>query len=202
VIEGLLTLYETTFESRWFTAARELTETLLAHFADAEQGGFFDTGDDHESLVVRPKSAQDNAVPSGNSLAATSLLKLAAFTGESRYGHIAEKMLRSVQPLMEKYPTGFGQWLVALSYALGEPKEIAIVGDQAREDTQALLAAVWSKYRPFQVLAVGEYDSTVPLLADRTQRDGKATAYVCFHFACRQPITDAGELGEVLDGGA
>ncbi len=202
VIEGLMTLYETTFEPRWFTAARELTETLLARFADTEQGGFFDTGDDHEPLVVRPKSAQDNAVPSGNSLAATALLKLAALTGESRYGDIAEKMLRSVQPLMEKYPTGFGQWLVALSYALGEPKEIAIAGDPAREDTQAMLAAVWSKYRPFQVLAVGENDSTVPLLAGRIQRDGKATAYVCFHFACRRPITEAAELGAVLDRGA
>ncbi len=198
VIEGLLALYETTFEDRWFTAARDLADSMLAHFADP-QGGFFDTSDDHEALVTRPKSLQDNAVPSGNALAATVLLKLGAFTGEGRYTDVAEAMLRTLQPVLGKHPTAFGQWLVALTFALGEPKEVAIAGDPAASDTQAMLAVVRRAYRPFQVLAVGHAGSAVPLLAGRTKTNGQATAYVCFHFACRQPTTEATELGEVLD---
>ena len=197
VIEGLLALYETTFEDRWFTAARDLAESALAHFADP-QGGFFDTSDDHEALVLRPKSLQDNAVPSGNALAATVLLKLGALTGEGRYADVAEAMLRTLQLVLGKHPTAFGQWLVALTFALGEPKEVAIAGDPAASDTQAMLAVVRRAYRPFQVLAVGHAGSAVPLLAQRQQRDGKATAYVCFHFACRRPVTEPAELERML----
>ncbi len=197
VAEGLLTLYETTFEARWFIAARELVETLIAHFADP-QGGFFDTSDDHEALVFRPKSFQDNAVPSGNSLATTVLLKLAAFTGEARYADLAEAMLRQTQPLLARYPTGFGQWLTALAFALGEAREIAIVGEVAAADTQALLAVVQEAYRPFQVTAVGEAESPVPLLRDRQRVEGKVTAYVCRQFACRLPVTEAEALRQML----
>jgi uncharacterized protein YyaL (SSP411 family) len=197
VIEGLLALYETTFETRWFTMAQELTETMIARFADP-QGGFFDTSDDHESLVVRPRSVQDNAMPSGNALAATVLLKLAALTGEGRYTDMAEKMLQSVQPILARYPTGFAQWLNALAFTLSKPKEIAIVGEPGRGDVNEMLAVVRSAYRPFQVTAVGGEDSAVPLLAGRKQLGGKATAYVCENFTCRQPVSEVEKLRELL----
>jgi len=199
VAEGLLTLYETTFEGRWFNAARELTETMIAHFANPG-GGFFDTSDDHESLVFRPKSVQDNAVPCGNSLAVTVLLKLAALTAETRNADMAEKILRHIQPILARYPTGFGQWLVASSFALGGVREIAIVGDPNGDDTKAMLSVLWGAFRPFQVTAVGGVDSLVPLLHDRAKIDGKATAYVCEHFACRRPVTEVEEFRKLLEG--
>jgi hypothetical protein len=195
VIEGLLALYETTFEPRWFTAARELAETMIQHFADPA-GGFFDTSDDHEALVIRPKGMQDNATPSGNSLAVTVLLKLAGLTGEGRYTDLAEAAMRLVQPVVPRFPTGFGQWLVAMSFALNHPKEIAIIGKPDAADVGEMLKVVQEKYRPFQVTAVGEASAgaVVPLLADRPQLEGKATAYVCENFVCRQPVNEAEQL--------
>ena len=200
VAEGLLALYETTFDARYFAAARELTDDVIGHFSDP-QGGFFDTSDDHETLVTRPKDIQDNATPSGNAMAATALLKLAALTSDSRYSDIAESMLRSVQPILGQYPTGFAQWLCALSFALGQPKEIALVGDPAGADTRALLEVVFGAYRPFKVVALKRpgADSPVPLLAGREMKDGKATAAVCYNFACRLPATDAEVLRAQLD---
>ena len=200
VAEGLLALYETTFDARYFTAARELMDDVIGHFSDP-QGGFFDTSDDHETLVTRPKDIQDNATPSGNAMAATALLKLAALTSDSRYSDIAESMLRSVQPILGQYPTGFAQWLCALSFALGQPKEIALVGDPASTDMRALLEVVFGGYRPFKVVALKRpgADSPVPLLAGREMKDGKATAAVCYNFACRLPATDAEVLRAQLD---
>lgn len=198
VCEGLLTLYESDFDVAWFAAAQELADTLLTHFADPA-GGFFDTSDDHEALVFRPKSLQDNAVPSGNSLAVTALLKLGSLTGEGRYTDAAEKILRQVQPALAKYPTGFGQWLVALSYALSGPREIAIVGDVSATATRVLLSEIWSAFRPFQVTAVGTAATPIPLLFDRRQLNGQTTVYVCEHFACRTPVTDLADFRAILN---
>jgi len=201
VAEGLLALYEATFESRYFIAARELMDHVLAHFADP-QGGFFDTSDDHEALVTRPKDTQDNATPSGNAMAVTVLLKLAALTGEARYAEIAEAALRSMQPLLARYPTGFAQWLGALSFALGRPREIALVGDPAAADMRALLHVVFGAYRPFKVVALkrpGE-ESPIPLLAGRESQNGKATASVCYNFACQLPVTEPEALRKQLEG--
>ncbi|HEX7592531.1 MAG TPA: thioredoxin domain-containing protein, partial [Anaerolineae bacterium] len=195
--EGLLALYETTFDAQWFVAARELADAMLAHFADP-RGGFFDTSDDHEELVTRPKDVQDNAVPSGNAMAATALLKLAAFTGDSRYADAAERALRGVKRMLASAPLGFAQWLCALDFALGKPKEIAIIGEGA--GAQALIDVVQREYRPNQVVAVARRasDSTIPLLQGRAQIDGRATAYVCQNFACELPVTEPGALAEQL----
>jgi uncharacterized protein YyaL (SSP411 family) len=200
-IDGLLTLYETDFDGRWFTAARELAEAMIAHFEDPE-GGFFDTSDDHEALVTRPKSIQDNAVPSGNALAALDLLRLGALTGEGRFRDPAEGALRLVQPILARNPVFFAQWLSALDFAVTPTREIALVGDPGAEDTRALAEVVFAGFRPHQVVALvrpGE-DSPVPLLADRPALDGKATAYVCENFACQMPVTAAEDLARQLEG--
>ncbi len=199
LIEGLLELYQTTFDAKWFVAARELAEATIAHFA-APDRTFFDTSDDHEALVVRPRDVQDNAVPSGNAMAATVLLKLGAYTGEPRYVEIAEKSLRGLQGAFRQYPTAFGQWLVAYEFAAGGPKEIAVVGDPQLPDTQMLLDVIFSGFRPHQVVALkrpGE-ESPIPLLAYREQIDGKATVSVCQDFACQMPVTEPEALREQL----
>ena len=128
--DGLLALYEATFDERWFTTAVALAERILARFADPA-GGFFDTADDHERLVTRPKDVQDNAVPSGNAMAVTVLLRLAALTGEGRYRDAAERAMLTVTQFVDRYPTGFAQWLSAMDLALAPVVEVAIVGDPA-----------------------------------------------------------------------
>ena len=207
LIEGLLELYQTTFEPRWFVAAQQLAETMLAHF-QAPQGGFFDTSNDHETLITRPRDLQDNATPSGNAMAVTTLLKLAGFTNDLRYADIAHQTLAQMQPMMSQYPLGFGQWLQALAYALSKPREIAIVGDLEAADTQALLNVVRTGYRPFQVVARAVPDAqppAVPLLQDRGPVDGQAAAYVCDApvpgraFACQSPVTEPEALRAQLE---
>ncbi len=199
--DGLLALYETTFDERWFVLARGLADRILARFADPA-GGFFDTADDHERLITRPKDVQDNAVPSGGAMATTVLLRLAAWTGDGRYRDAAETALRTVAPYLARYPTGFGQWLIAASFAAAAVDEVAVVGDPADAATRDLLAPVWATWRPNQVLAVARAadvaDSAIPLLHERTAIDGRPTAYVCRDFACRLPVTDPALLAEQL----
>jgi len=202
LIEGLLELYQTTFDPRWFVAAQELAETMLEHFSDSE-GTLYDTSDDHETLITRPRDLQDNATPSGNAMAVTALLKLSGFTNDMRYIDIAHQALAQMQSMMSQYPLGFGQWLQALSYALSKPseREIAIVGDPEAADTRALLDVVRNGYLPFQVVALGASDAqapAVPLLQDRGLVEGHAAAYVCRAFACQAPVTDPDGLRSLL----
>ncbi len=193
--DGLLALYEATFDERWFTTARGLMDRVLARFAD-QAGGFFDTADDHERLVTRPKDVQDNAVPSGNAMAARVLLRLAAWTGEGLYRDAAEQAMRTVVPLVARYPTGFAQWLSAMDLALAPAVEVAIVGGADDPATAALIWEAQRGYRPDQVVSVAPYadGSAVPLLRDRPRIDGRPTAYVCRGFACRLPVIDPDAL--------
>jgi uncharacterized protein len=197
--DGLLALYDATFDERWFTIARELADTILERFADPA-GGFFDTADDHETLVTRPKDPQDNATPSGGSMATLVLVRLAALTGEDRYRAAAERAIATVTPYLGRYPTGFANWLSAASLAVGGIVELAIAGDPADPATQALLGVARSGARPDLVVAVAADPSAsvIPLLADRVTIDGRPTAYVCRRFACRLPVTDPDALAAQL----
>ena len=197
--DGLLALYEATLDERWFTVARSLMDRVLARFTDPV-GGFFDTADDHEQLVARPKDLQDNAVPSGNAMAALVLLRLAAWTGEGRYRESAERALRTVVAFVGRYPTGFAQWLSAIDLALSPAVEVAIVGDPTDAATRALLDVVDAGLRPHQVVAVSAdpASSVVPLLADRLAIDGRPTAFVCRGFVCRLPVTTPEALAAEL----
>ena len=197
--DGLLALYQTTFDEHWFTEAQTLMDTVLAHFTDSQNGGFFDTADDHEELVVRPKSLQDNAIPSGNSMAVRVLLQLATYTGQSHYHDPAHKTLGALQPVMSQYAGGFAHWLGSMEYALASVKEVALIGRPEKADIQEMLAVLQKPYRPNLVtaLAVDETaNSAIPLLNRRPQVDGQSTAYVCQNFACQLPVTTA----EMLEG--
>ena len=200
-----LTLYETTYELRWFEEARRLADDLIRLFADGGRGGFFQTGADAERLVLRPKELSDNATPSGNSAAAELLLRLALLTGDPAYEDAGLSALRLVREAMGSAPTGFGLALSALDLHLGSSREVAIVGDPAAADTLALVAVVTSeRYRPNVVLAVGSPDdedahAIVPLLRDRDMIDGAATAYVCERFSCKLPVTDIEALRDQLE---
>jgi uncharacterized protein len=198
--EGLLALYEATFDERWFTTARSLADAILDRFSDLA-GGFYDTAIDHEQLVTRPKDIQDNATPSGSAMATLVLLRLAALTGESRYRDAAERALATATPYMARYPQAFAQWLQAADFALAPVAEVAIVGELDDPATRELLEAAAGGYAPNRVIAASPLTagpSAVPLLAERTRLEGRATAYVCRGFACRLPVTDADALREQL----
>jgi hypothetical protein len=197
--DGLFALYGATFDERWFVAARDLADTILAEFADPA-GGFYDTGKRHEVLVTRPKDLQDNAVPSGNAMAATVLLELAALTGEGRYVVAAEHALGQVAGVLARYPGGFGQWLVALDFAKATVVEVAIVGDPDDPATIRLLQPARVGFRPHLVVACASDPeaSTIELLGSRFRLAGAPTAYVCREFACRQPVTEPEALAALL----
>jgi uncharacterized protein len=197
--DGLLALYEATFEEGYFRDARSLVDAILERFADPD-GGFYDTPADGEALIVRPRDVQDNATPSGNAMAVTALLRLAALTGEGRYRTAAEQALGTVGPYLSRYPTGFAQWLIALEFAHGPVAEVAVVGDPGDERVRALLDVPSTGFRPSVVLAAAADPgaSQVPLLAGRSMVDGRPAAYVCRDFACRRPVTDPEALAEAL----
>ena len=198
--EGLLALYEATFDERWFVAARGLADTILDRFADPA-GGFFDTSDDHEALVTRPKDLQDNAVPSGNAMAATVLLRLAALTGDGALPDRGRARRSGSSPeLAGRYPTGFAQWLVAIDFALAPTIEVAVVGDPADPVTRRLAAPARTGFRPHLVIAISPTprDSAIELMGARFQLGDRPTAFVCREFACRQPVNEPEALAAQL----
>jgi uncharacterized protein len=197
LLEALLTLYEATFDPRWFNEARALADEILDRFADRERGGFFTTGADHETLIARRKQLEDAPIPSGGSAAAFGLLRLARLTGEARYEDAALGQLRLLHTIATQHPTAFGHLLSAIDFALADVREVALVGD----DRAPLEQVVRAEFRPHLVLAGGEADG-VPLLEGREPVGGRAAAYVCERFACRRPVTEPDELRALLATGS
>ncbi len=201
LILGLLELYQTDFNAQWFAAAKELADEMIEKFSDSN-GGFFDTPNDRENLLFRPKDVQDNATPSGNALACEALLKLAAYTDDGKYRDIAEKAFGLVTKFVMQYPLGFGRWLTAANLATGKMKQVAAVGEAGDPDFQRLIKAIRAEYRPGMVVAassVSEKYNPPALLHDRPKMNGKATVYVCEGFVCKQPTTEVGTLIEQLN---
>src|SRR5215813_11235030 len=202
LIDGLVTLYETDGELRWFTEALTLTERMIDEFWDAENGGFYFTGRSHEQLIVRSKDYFDNATPSGNSVAAGVLLRLATLTSKETYRNYAVSILQSVSDTARKYPSGFGYALSAIDFLLSTPKEIAIVGKDSAA-VQDFIGEVWHTYLPNKVVAGATFGNKhavdlMPLLHNRPLIGGRATAYVCEHSSCKEPVNDRASLGMQL----
>jgi uncharacterized protein len=193
LLEALLTLYEATFDPRWFQAARELADMLLERFHDRERGGFWSTASDHETLIARRKDLEDAPIPSGASAAAFGLERLARLTGETRYEDAALSQLRLLHTVAPQHPGAFGHLLRGLDFQLAAVQEVALAG----EDVAPLARVVREALRPHIVVAGGPADG-VPLLEGRTPMDGRAAAYVCEHFACRRPVTEPDELRALL----
>jgi uncharacterized protein YyaL (SSP411 family) len=199
--DGLLALYESSFDPRWFSEARRLVDLVLQLFVDKQNSGFFDTSSDHEALINRPKDIMDNALPAGNNVACDVLLRLAAFTGEAAYRQVADEYLQALAEIIVQYPQTFGHVLGALDFALSATKEIAIVGDPRQADTRSLLNSVNARYLPNSVIACKSertQGKIIPLLADRIARDGHATGYVCQNFTCQSPVTTKDALEKLL----
>jgi uncharacterized protein YyaL (SSP411 family) len=204
VAAALVDVYEATFDRRWLDEARGLAEEMLRLFWDERLEGFYDTGSDHERLIVRPRNLFDNAVPCGSSVAIETLLRLAILTGESRFEATAVRALRPMADLMTRYASGFGRFLCALDFHLGPVVEVALMAPASGGAVQALAAEVFGRYLPNRVvagmLAVDPKGATgIPLLQGREVVGGKATAYVCRNYACELPVTDRASLARQLD---
>jgi uncharacterized protein YyaL (SSP411 family) len=203
LVEGLLRLYEATLEVRWFDAARETADAMIARFADDERGGFFTTSDDHEELIARRKDVGDHPIPSGNSSATYGLLRLAALTGVGEYEDRAVGTMRVFAPAALQHPEAFGHLLQAMDFHISKVREVALIapangaGDGAT--LGELAGVVRSAHRPHVVLAGGPEGSDRPeLLRERPAVEGRPAAYVCEHFTCQAPVTEPGELAAAL----
>jgi uncharacterized protein YyaL (SSP411 family) len=195
LLEALLTLYEATFDPRWYREAAVLAGAIIDRFADSDRGAFFSTPEDHQQLPVRRKDLEDAPIPSGNSAAAFGLLRLALLSGDRKYERHALGVLRLLYPIAARHPQAFGHLLQAVDFYLAEVREVAIVGPDP--GAAELVRAVRAEFRPHIVLAGGEPDG-VPLLEGREPVDGQAAAYVCEHFTCQAPVTSPDELVALL----
>ena len=199
--EGLIALYEATFDPRWLREARGLAGAMVDQFWSNALGGFYDTGNDHEALITRPRDVFDNATPSGGAVAATVLLKLAAMFGDEDASRRAVESLKGVSALLKRYPSGFGQWLNALDFYLGHPKEIALIGSAGAADSQPLIDAIFRTYLPNRIImqqADGSASLGGPLLEGKTMLGGRPTVYVCQNYTCKAPVTDVAALEKQL----
>ena len=201
VAGALVDVYEATFDRRWLDEARTLADDMLRLFWDDTIDGFYDTGQDHERLIVRPRNLFDNAVPCGSSVAIETLLRLAELTGEPAYETRATAALRPMADLLGRHPSGFGRFLCALDFQLGPRVEVALVGAVA-DGLQSLVDEVFGRFLPNRVVAGlvgGDARGRLPLLESREAVGGKATAYVCRNFTCDLPATDRQTLARQLD---
>jgi uncharacterized protein YyaL (SSP411 family) len=193
---ALVSLYQSDPNKEWYATALKLADEMVEHFSDPNNG-FFDTRDDHESLLVRPKDIQDNATPSGNALAATALLELSAYGDRIEWRNLAEDMLSSVYAVMLRYPTAFAQWLCAADFGVGPTHEVAIIGDPHNSETRSLINALWKNYRPRQATVISAYPpepGSPALLQDRPLINDQPTAYVCQGFVCLQPVNSPSKM--------
>ncbi|MBN2045467.1 MAG: thioredoxin domain-containing protein [Anaerolineales bacterium] len=201
LILALLTLYQSDHNPHWYRIAAQLVGAMLDQFYEPESG-FFDVSKHQDNLIVRPQESQDNATPSGASVAVQALLTIAAFSGEGRYYEIAAKTLSPLQNALSNYPSAFGNWLIGLDFALAKIQEVVIIGELDHPATQELIETLWQQFRPYLVLAASAYppaESSPALLADRPQVDRQPTAYVCQNFICQQPVTSPDGLKRLLD---
>ena len=202
---GLLELYQADFDVRWLREAKATIDTMIAHFHDAEHGGFFMTADDGAKLLVRAKEAYDGAIPSGNSAAAYALVQLARLTGEPKYEELAASTFRAFAGRISQGPSAFAQMMQAVEMVAGGGVEIVIAGSPDDPRTQALLDVVRGTYLSSGVLAVNDpaqaetITQWIPYAGNMTALDGVPTAYVCRGYVCDAPVTDAESLRIALE---
>lgn len=202
--DGLLAVYELTLNEWWLVQSRRLIDNMIDLFWEEDEGMFYDTGNDHEQLLIRPREFFDNAIPCGSSVAVEVLLKLNLLTEEEIYRTVATRALQSVGPLMSQHPLGMSRWLCALDFYVQTPKEIAIIGSLSETPTQELLKTIYQRYLPNRVITGSETEDgsgehKLPLLRFRTMVNGQPTAYVCENYVCQFPVNDPAELSSLLE---
>ena len=196
MIDALLELLQSRWDTGHLNFAIEIADALLAHFEDQHGGGFFFTADDHEQLMHRPKPLADEAIPSGNGIAALALQRLGHLVGEPRYTQAAERTLRSAWQAMDEYPHGHVTLITALEEYLEPPEIVVIRGDADQVgEWQQQLSRIYAPAR--MVVAIGRDEEALPgMLADRTPVAGETVAYRCVGTRCELPVNKLDKLGK------
>jgi uncharacterized protein YyaL (SSP411 family) len=196
--DGLIELYQVSGETKYLREAKRLVDLMITEFWDEEAGAFYFTANNHEELLIRTKDFYDNATPSGNSVAADVLLKLAKLVGDERYEKFAVTVLRLVAPQFRRYPQAFGRVLSTLEFYLNPVREIVVVGEKGNE----LEREIWREYLPEKVVVLAENAEDfelIPLLKERKMIEDNPTAFVCENFTCQKPVTSAKDLSAQLN---
>jgi uncharacterized protein YyaL (SSP411 family) len=199
LVEALLSLYQTNYDADLFIAAKEFSGHIRNHFKDPHYG-FFDTGNLHDPLIMRPKRLQDNPIPSGNSVAVYSLLQLASYTGDYQIHGEFDDIFANVKSDVLSYPLFYGKWLCAIDVKTSPLTEVAILHPPDQHPTD-FIKTLWSHYRPNLVAAVSTYPSSPrspALLKNRSLLDDRTTAYVCQNQVCNLPVNTPQEFSEQL----
>ncbi len=206
LVWGLIELYEATFEVRYLEKAVHLNQIMIELFGDAEKGGFYFTGQENEMLIARPKEIYDGAVPSGNSVAALNLLRLARMTGKVIWEKKADQLLQVFSSAVADVPMACTQLLIALDFVVGPTKEMVIAGDPQEEMARAMIALLHRKFVPNKVVLLrqeGEAGKDLtalsPFVAGMIPVGKKPAVYLCARFACRSPLTDLPALEAALE---
>ena len=198
VAEGLVDLFEAGFDPRWLRLAERIAEAMKARFEDAELGGFFATEAEQGDLLIRLKPGFDNALPSGNTLAARALLRLSRHLEREDFQASAERTLACFGPWMARAPRAFTGMLGALDAALSEPMEIVVVGGLSHPATKSLLREARSRFLPNAATSCAEPGSDLPLHRDRGLLNGEPCAFVCRGRTCAAPVATPVELASLL----
>jgi uncharacterized protein YyaL (SSP411 family) len=203
-INCLVTLYEADFDETWIDHAVRLADLLLKHFADPDSPGFYYTADDHERLIARNKDLFESSIPSGNSMAATALIRLGKLCGRGDYLQAAEGVLQMATGLMQRAPSAAGQMLSAADMLLGPLQEIVVVGNPATPPTTAVIASLRKRYLPKRVIACreegrpGVSSHLQPLFAGKSSQGAEPTVYLCRDFTCAAPVSGPEAIGKAL----
>ena len=202
---GLIEIYQADFDPRYLRSALEITELMIKLFWDEEQGGFFFTVKGQSDLIHRTRELYDGALPSGNSIAAMNLVRLARLTSNPEYEKMAHQIGDAFYSQVEQVPIGYTQYLSALLFAYGPSYEVVIAGEPDQASTRKMLDRIQKEYHPHLVLLLrpGEIDAwlleTVPVLESQLPINGQAAAYVCRDFQCSAPTTDPAEMLKLLE---
>lgn len=205
IVYGLLELYEPTFEPRYLERAKQLTDDMLLHFLDVDNGGLFFTADYSEELLVRRKDSYDGAMPSGNSIAMLNLIRLARFLGDNKYEDHATAIGKAFSSDINRAHSAFSMMLVGLDFALGPSFEIVIAGKPENDDTREMLDQIRKNFIPRKIVLLRgteKQSRTIAELAPFTKYHeplrGKATAHICVEHNCKLPTTDLDKMMELL----
>ena len=198
---GLIELCEASFDAQFLKLAIELNEVLLEHFWDEDDGGFYFSADDPESLSIRRKRVYDGALPSGNSVAMFNLLQLAKLTGNVEHEEKAELMRNTFYENVFDMPIAHTQLMVALDYGLGPSYEVVVIGDPKKEDTINMLDVLRKGFKPRIVLQLKSkmLEEVADFTKSYTMINNKVTAYVCKNYQCNLPPNNIEEVLIILD---
>jgi uncharacterized protein len=205
VVQGLLDLYEASFDFEWLKFATQLQETQDRLFFDEKSGGYFTTSGKDASVLLRMKDDNDGAEPAASSIAALNLFRLSQFRDDKQMAERARKTIDAFAAILSHFPSAMPQMLVALDYSLSKPRQIVIAGKKDTLETKALVKEAHRHFLPKTILLLADGAEGQKYLGERNEAihamstvDGKPAAYVCENFTCKAPVTDPKQLAELL----